>query len=258
MRSTYQSAMVQVFRDEGGYTNDPRDPGGPTNWGITLGDARHYWKADATAEDVRNMPKSVASEIYEKHYALPLHYDDLPAGVDYAVLDYGINSGISRSAKVLQRLVGVPADGSIGPITLQAVSKFKPADLVNKIYDERLRFLQGLSTWSHFGKGWGARCATGRRLALQLVSKPAVPSSVNHATTAVVAGSAGAVVAAHSTTHFWPILVGIVGIAVVIGLIVHYFNTRKVTTNVVENSSNVGGGQVEQVRGLGVEPNAGT
>jgi lysozyme family protein len=166
MQSTYETAITQVFKDEGGYTNDPRDPGGPTNWGITLEDARHYWKSDATADDVKNMPKSVAEEIYEKHYATPILYASLPAGVDYSVLDYGINSGISRAAKTLQGIVGVSQDGVIGPATIAATNAYHSMDaLIDAIYDQRLAFLRKLSTWDHFGHGWTSRCTTGRALA---------------------------------------------------------------------------------------------
>lgn len=168
MHSTYDRAMQQVFSDEGGYTNDPHDPGGPTNWGITLEDARHYWKFDATAEDVKTMPKSVAEDIYAKHYALPIHYDDLPAGVDYAVFDYGINSGISRSVKTLQRAVGITQDGVLGPVTLSAVHVSNPDKVIDAVYDYRLSFLRSLSNWSHFGNGWNSRCVHGRALAHQL------------------------------------------------------------------------------------------
>lgn len=170
MQSTYNDAIKQVFQDEGGYTNDPHDPGGPTNWGITLEDARHYWKPDATALDVRQMPKSVAADIYEKHYAAPIDYDSLPAGVDYTVLDYAINSGISRAVKTLQEVVGVPADGSIGPVTLAATNKSNPDKVIDAIYDSRLSFLRRLPTWSRFGKGWNYRCVNGRTLAHFLVN----------------------------------------------------------------------------------------
>lgn len=173
MKYTYDQAIQQVFEDEGGYSNDAGDPGGPTKYGITINDARLYWKKNATASDVKSMPKSVASDIYVKHYATPLKYDDLPAGVDYAILDYGINSGISRSAKVLQKLVGVTADGSIGPQTIAATNKKDPIQLINQIYDERLKFLKGLKTWSIFGKGWNSRCVRGRALALTLAKAPA-------------------------------------------------------------------------------------
>ena len=94
--ATYTAAMVRVFADEGGYTNDPVDPGGATNWGITIFDARKYWKADATPADVKAMPKAVAADIYRKHYARPIRYDDLPAGFDYSVLDAEISAAIQR------------------------------------------------------------------------------------------------------------------------------------------------------------------
>lgn len=171
MQQTYQEAINQVFQDEGGYSNDVGDPGGPTNYGITIADARMYWKSDATAEDVKTMPKSVAEEIYAKHYATPLQYNLLPAGVDYAVLDYGINSGIHRSAKVLQHLVGVPADGIIGPVTVEAAGKAQPLNLIDNIYQERLAFLKSLSTWSRFGRGWESRCVRGQKLARDLYTK---------------------------------------------------------------------------------------
>ena len=82
-------------------------PGGPTNWGITIHDARAYWKEDATAADVRNMPVEVAKDIYRSKYWDAMRCDELPAGVDYAVFDYGVNSGIGRAGKVLRRLVAL-------------------------------------------------------------------------------------------------------------------------------------------------------
>lgn len=168
MQSTYETAITQVFKDEGGYTNDPRDPGGPTNWGITLEDAHLYWNHAATAEDVKNMSKSIAEGIYVQHYAKPLHYDDLPSGVDYAVLDFGINSGISRSAKFLQRIVGVKDDGVIGPITLEAVLKMNSDSIIIDLYANRIAFLKSLPTFGHFGRGWMDRCLNGKQLALHL------------------------------------------------------------------------------------------
>lgn len=170
MRDTYNEAMVRVFKDEGGYSNDAGDSGGPTNWGITIHDARMYWKSDATATDVRAMPKSVATDIYRKHYADPISYDDLPPGVDYAVLDFGINSGVGRAVKLLQRLVGATEDGVVGPETIAASKTKDPVTLINAYYDARLRFLQGLSIWSIFGIGWTNRVVGGRSLALKLAT----------------------------------------------------------------------------------------
>lgn len=156
MKITYDEAMTKVFADEGGYTNDAADPGGPTNWGITIADAKTYWKKTATAADVKAMPKSVAQDIYYKHYALSLNYDTLPAGVDYAVLDYGINSGVARAQRVLNQV--------------QQTHK-NPVEIINGIYDERLAFLKRLKTWPTFGRGWERRCVEGRKLALSLAQR---------------------------------------------------------------------------------------
>src|SRR6185369_9289037 len=95
--SSYDEALRRVLVHEGGYSNHPSDPGGPTNWGITIHDARQYWKADATADDVKAMPLSVAIEIYRRRYWNAMNCDADPAGVDLATFDYGVNSGVGRA-----------------------------------------------------------------------------------------------------------------------------------------------------------------
>lgn len=181
MQETYKEAIDFVFRYEGGYTNNPSDPGGPTNWGITLEDAKRYWLPSATAQDVASMPRSVADNIYFTHYASPIQYNSLPAGVDLSVLDYAVNSGVSRSIHTLQGLVNVPQDGQMGPITLKAVGSKDPTTLINQIWDERLAFDKSLPTWSTFGHGWTARIEAGKKLALSMsanpVAKPSVPNN---------------------------------------------------------------------------------
>lgn len=170
MKDNYDRCLAEVLAQEGGYSNDRGDPGGPTNWGITIYDARMYWKHDATANDVRHMPLDVAKQIYRSKYWDAMSCDDLPAGVDLAVFDYGVNSGIARSAMVLQRECGVADDGRIGPLTLAAAQKQDPSHLVTQICAERLAFLQRLRTWSIFGRGWGRRVSEVKALALSLIS----------------------------------------------------------------------------------------
>lgn len=170
-KETYDESLKAVLEWEGGYTNDAADPGGPTNWGITIFDARMYWKADASAADVRQMPLSVAKEIYRSKYWDALRCDEMPPGVDYCVFDYGVNSGISRSAKVLQRLLGVMVDGKIGNETLEALMEADPKKIISDMCDERLAFLQGLSTWGTFGNGWGRRVRGVRQISLGMVNK---------------------------------------------------------------------------------------
>jgi lysozyme family protein len=165
--ATYAAAMIRVFADEGGFTNDPIDPGGATNWGITIFDARKYWKPTADANDVRNMPKSVASDIYRKHYADPMRYDDLPAGFDYSVLDAAINSGVGRAPVWAGKALGIPVK-SINDVVAPANAANDKVSLIQRYWAARLSFLHSLRTWSHFGGGWGRRCAQGEAAAVRM------------------------------------------------------------------------------------------
>jgi lysozyme family protein len=166
--SSYDAALARLLAHEGGYSDHPSDPGGPTKFGITIHDYRRHVKADATAADVRTMPREAAKTIYRAKYWAALACDALPPGLDYCVFDYGVNSGIARAAKVLQRLVGVADDGRIGPVTLAAVGRRDAGELVARMCDERLAFLRSLRTWAVFGRGWGRRVAEVRAVALAM------------------------------------------------------------------------------------------
>src|SRR5262249_47851211 len=122
--------------------------------------------------DVWRAPQGQVEAIYRQKYWDALRCDDLPAGVDYAVFDYGVNSGIGRAAKVLQRLVATAVDGEVGPATIAAVKRANAAALIEAICDERLAFLRGLRTWRTFGKGWGRRVREVRAAALAMAAPP--------------------------------------------------------------------------------------
>jgi lysozyme family protein len=177
--STYDEALRRLLAHEGGYTNHPSDPGGPTNFGITIYDYRRYVKPNATAADVRAMTVGEAKAIYRKRYWDAQRCDELPAGVDYSVFDYGVNSGIGRSGKVLRRVVGLPdTTHVVTDEVLRAVAKRDPNALVIAINDERLAFLKRLKTWPVFGKGWGARVATVKSVSLRMAAQQAPASSL--------------------------------------------------------------------------------
>ena len=78
----YAESIRRLLKSEGGYVNHPSDPGGPTNFGIMLGDYRKYLKADASAADIRAMNVDEAKAIYRAKYWGAMHGDELPAGVD--------------------------------------------------------------------------------------------------------------------------------------------------------------------------------
>lgn len=172
VKETYEEGLKQLLENEGGYSNDKNDPGGPTKYGITIIDYRLYIKAKGTADDVKNLSVDQAKDIYRRKYWDALACYSLPAGVDYAVFDYGVNSGIGRSGRVLRRLLGLP-DGThkVDETVLAAVAKKDPKDLIEEITQERLKFLKSLKTWKYFGKGWNNRVIKVRALALQMVDK---------------------------------------------------------------------------------------
>jgi lysozyme family protein len=171
VKSSYDEALRRLLRHEGGYSNHADDPGGPTNFGITIHDYRKYVKPDATAADVKAMSLDDAKAIYKSNYWDALACGALPAGIDYAVFDYGVNSGVGRAARVLQRLVDVVADGVIGAMTIAAVTHCAPTALIGSFCDERLQFLKSLKTWPVFGKGWSRRVAEVKQAALAMAAQ---------------------------------------------------------------------------------------
>lgn len=128
MRDVRQLAEEIVAR-EGGYVNDPDDPGGATKYGVTLGTLRRLG-VDKTGDgrlteaDVRRLTRADAVEIYMRHYYQIPKIDRLPEGLRPSVFDMYVNAG-SNAVKILQRLlrqVGqwVVVDGVIGPQTIAA------------------------------------------------------------------------------------------------------------------------------------------
>ena len=157
MESNFQRALPRVLKHEGGYVDHPKDPGGATNKGVTIATFRRYVKANGTKADLRAITNEQVATVYYKHYWAAVHANELPTGVDYAVFDFAVNSGPSRAAKFLQRVVGAAQDGRIGPATLAAVKKDDPIAVIAKLCDARLSWLKTLKTWSTFGKGWERR-----------------------------------------------------------------------------------------------------
>jgi lysozyme family protein len=176
MRENFDEALRRVLAHEGGYSHHPSDPGGPTNFGITIHDFRKHLKRSASAADVRAMTVQQARAIYRAHYWDAQHCDALPAGLDYAMFDYGVNSGVGRSVRVLQRLLRRADDGRVSEALLAAARERDSAELVRRLCDERLVFLKRLKTWPVFGAGWGRRVAEVKAAALRMAARvPAVP-----------------------------------------------------------------------------------
>jgi lysozyme family protein len=89
------------------------------------------------------------------------------------VLDFGYNSGPSRSIRFAQIVVGATPDGILGPLTLNAINAYDPRLFINGLCDARLNFMRGLRTWDTFGAGWSARVQDLRTYSLNLAFPPA-------------------------------------------------------------------------------------
>lgn len=136
-------------------------------------------KPNDTAADVRAMTVGEAKVIYRKRYWDAQRCDELPAGVDYSVFDYGVNSGIGRSGKVLRRVVGLlDTTHVVTDEVLRAVAKRDPKALVVAINEERIAFLKRLKTWPVFGKGWSARVAAVKSVSLRMAAQQTPAPSI--------------------------------------------------------------------------------
>jgi lysozyme family protein len=178
MNSNYDRALPLFLKHEGGFVNHPKDPGGATNKGVTIGTLKRLGidvdgDGDSDITDLRNLRHQDVARVYKLFYWDAVKGDLLPSGLDYAMADFAINSGPARAAKHLQKVVGVAQDGDIGPKTLAAVAARDTAYVISALCDSRLRFLKALRTWGTFGKGWGRRVAEVRAVALAWADAPA-------------------------------------------------------------------------------------
>lgn len=169
-KDNFAKSLAMVLVHEGGFVHDKFDPGGATNKGVTQAVYDSWRDSHGQPEQtVKNMTDSELAGIYRLLYWDRARGDDLPPGVDYAVFDFAVNSGVSRAAKYLQAVVGVAADGIIGRQTIAAVANKGAANTINALCAKRLGFLQGLKIFWRFGKGWSRRVADVRAAALRMV-----------------------------------------------------------------------------------------
>lgn len=159
--SRFAKCLEAVLTHEGGFVDHPDDPGGATNKGVTLA-TFVAWCAmsgrdEPTVHDLVNISDEDVAAIYKANYWDRVRGDVLPPGLDRAMFDFAVNSGVSRAIKFLQRIVRVTEDGHLGPVTLEAIRERLASVMVSSLCDLRLQFLKGLATWSTFGRGWERR-----------------------------------------------------------------------------------------------------
>jgi len=161
MSQAFDKIVKKTISLEGGYSNHPGDPGGPTKYGISL---RSF--PELGPDGIRNLTKAKARALYESHYWLPVHGDQVAAVSErlaMALFDFGVHSGTRRSVRFLQTSANyfntrkIKADGFMGPKTMAAIKSTDHESLLSHFLAERMVFCSRLSNWEENRRGWSRR-----------------------------------------------------------------------------------------------------
>lgn len=148
--SRFDTAFERTVGHEGGYVNDPRDPGGETIYGISR-------RAHPGAWALGRPTLEQAKTIYRDSYWTPLRCDELPIPLDEFLFDYAVNSGVGRAAMALQAAVGALQDGKVGPRTIAAVKAKPVRETLRLLFVDRAMTFALNPNDKVFGRGWFAR-----------------------------------------------------------------------------------------------------
>lgn len=156
MQLTFDDAFERLIDHEGGYVNDPDDPGGETKFGISK---RSYpWV------NIKDLSRDTAKAIYKKDFWAPLGDEAHPA-IKFQAFDFAVNSGIQTALRKLQSCIGVADDGHFGPVSRKALAAMPVSDVLFLYNSARLEFYAKLTTWDSYGRGWARRVAKNLRYA---------------------------------------------------------------------------------------------
>jgi len=159
--SVFERAFAALIGYEGGFTNDPADPGNWTGGAVGAGICRGTkWGISAAAYptlEIRDVTEDDARAIYLQRYWGPICGEQLAPALGLLVFDSAVNNGVNRAIRLLQASVGAEEDGLLGPGTLAAVRASNPLAVCGEFQARRLLFMVGLPTWRIFGLGWARR-----------------------------------------------------------------------------------------------------
>ena len=151
----YRECLDLVLKSEGGWVNNPKDPGGETNLGVTKAVWEEWVGHPVTT--MKNLTKDDVAPLYEQRYWRPCYGEVLPRGLDFIVFSMGVNAGPGRSVKLFQQSIGCVPDGVIGPATRSLICASNTATLISKFSEVRREYYRSLKTFPIFGKGWLSR-----------------------------------------------------------------------------------------------------
>lgn len=132
----FEKCIPRILQYEGGYVNDPSDPGGETNFGIS--------KRAFPNEDIKNLTKEKATAIYKKYYWDACNLDLITdASSALQIFDFAVNAGVKKSSTFAQHIVNCyTVDGIIGPLTVKLINS--TTDFVAKFTEARMNYYKDI------------------------------------------------------------------------------------------------------------------
>ena len=170
MLSNWPTSLALMLKSEGGFSNNPHDPGGMTNLGVTKKAWEAYVGRQVDEAEMRGLTPEIVAPFYKARYWNPCKCDELPLGIDYAVFDFAVNAGASRASRTMQSALGTAADGIVGPATLGVAINADPDHFLEKFSAAKEQFYRNLPTFEHFGKGWLRRVAEVKQVAEGMIA----------------------------------------------------------------------------------------
>lgn len=160
--AVFDSALFKLLKWEGGHVNDPQDPGGPTNYGVTQrawDSMLKKWPNNAMPQSVKDMSEGNAALFYLFEYWSPMGLKAIASqAVADALFSFAVNQGAVTAVGRLQGILGVKIDGHCGPVTIAAINAADPVKLTNDFCLETDKFYRGLAasrpSMGKFLQGW--------------------------------------------------------------------------------------------------------
>ena len=185
----FEAALTHVLEMEGGYTNDPADPGGPTNFGITLADYARFSRTAITPANraaliysLQHIAVADVRAIYLNDYWTPAGCPQLPPALAFFHFDTAVNMGSGTAIRMFQTALDCQIDGEPGPQTQAAAARTVPAIALAAYSDLRRRRYRSLAGFPRFGRGWLTRVDTTLTRALALIPTTGTSAMTNEPT----------------------------------------------------------------------------
>jgi lysozyme family protein len=167
--NNFDRSLKLVLKSEGGYVNNPKDPGGETMMGVTKAAWSTYLKRPIANGEMAKLTVADITPFYKALYWDKSYCPQLPLGIDYMVFDASVNMGVGQSIRLLQKSLGCVADGVIGPNTMKLINETSVNDMIDKFSAQKEQFYRSLALFNTFGKGWLSRVAQVKQNAKEML-----------------------------------------------------------------------------------------